>query len=241
MTTFYRLKENGSILDYTEFDIATETTTQMVTRYETKEVVEQEKVYDEDGNFVLQDVIKTIKVPYEVEETITIDHVPAFIREQYIETERRIIKLTDGSFAFEDEVDLNEEERKRIEKEFNDAKNAKLNEARTMFVEKRDARRFIQLDENRYYGFDCASEDITNFMARWSPLAMMGEGESDYKVWFNETEKGLVKLSLADYNLVYKVVSDSQLEAYAWYEKIKAEIMACNTIEELEEIKWGEE
>jgi RNase H-fold protein (predicted Holliday junction resolvase) len=126
MTTFYRLKENGKILDYAEFDIATETTTQMVTRYETKEVVEQEKVYDENGEYVLQDVVKTIEVPYEVEETITIDHVPAFIREQYIETERKIIKLTDGSFAFEDEVNLVEEAKRKAEKEFNEAKQTKL-------------------------------------------------------------------------------------------------------------------
>ena len=198
MTTFYRLKEDGTILDYTEIAI----------------------IKDEEGNAI---------------------NVPAFIKELYTETERKIIKLTDGSFAFEDTVNLAEEERKRKEKEFNDAKQAKLYEAGATFAQERDKVRFIQLDENRYYGFDCASEDITNFMARWSPLAMMGGGESDYKVWFNETEKGLVKLSLADYNLVYKVVSDSQLEAYAWYEKIKAEIMACTTIEELEEIKWGEE
>ena len=128
MTTFYRLKENGKILDYTEFELATETTTQMVTRYETKEVVEQEKVYDENGEYVLQDVVKTIEVPYEVEETVTIDHVPAFIRELYIETERKIIKLVDGSFAFEDEVNLAEEEIRRVEKEFNEAVQKKLAE-----------------------------------------------------------------------------------------------------------------
>lgn len=128
MTTFYRLKENGSILDYTEFDVATETTTQIVTDIEYKEVVEQEEIYDEDGNCTLQDVIKTIEVPVEREETVTIDHVPAFIRELYTETERKIIKLTDGSFAFEDEVNLDEEAKKKAEKEFNEAKQAKLQE-----------------------------------------------------------------------------------------------------------------
>ena len=85
MTTFYRLKEDGKILDYTEI----------------------EKVYDEQGN---------------------VTNVPAFIQEQYIETERKIIELVDGSFAFEDEVNLEEEERKRKEKEFNEAKHAKLHE-----------------------------------------------------------------------------------------------------------------
>lgn len=115
-------------------------------------------------------------------------------------------------------------------------KKAKLTEAGSLFAQKRDERRFIQLDENRYYGFDCASEDITNFLARWIPLAMMGGGESQYKVWLNETEKDLVMLSLADYNLVYQVVSASQLEAYDWYKVVQTQINACTTKEELEAI-----
>ena len=93
MTTFYRLKENGSILDYTEI----------------------EKVYDEQGN---------------------VTNVPAFIQEQYIETERKIIQLVDGSFAFEDEVNLEEEAKHRAEKEFNEAKNAKLAEVDTWTANK---------------------------------------------------------------------------------------------------------
>ena len=115
-------------------------------------------------------------------------------------------------------------------------KTTKLQEAGSIFAQKRDARRFVQLDENRYYGFDCASEDITNFLARWAPLAMMGGGESQYKVWLNETEKDLVMLSLADYNLVYQVVSASQLQAYDWYKVMEVRINACTTKEELEAI-----
>ena len=115
-------------------------------------------------------------------------------------------------------------------------KTTKLQEAGSLFAQKRDARRFVKLDENRYYGFDCASEDITNFLARWAPLAMMGGGESQYKVWLNETEKDLVMLSLADYNLVYQVVSASQLEAYDWYKVVETQIKACTTAEELESI-----
>ena len=115
-------------------------------------------------------------------------------------------------------------------------KTTKLQEAGSIFAQKRDARRFVKLDENRYYGFDCASEDITNFLARWTPLVMMGGGESQYKVWINETNKDLVMLSLADYNLVYQVVSASQLEAYDWYKVVQTQIKACTTKEELEAI-----
>lgn len=122
------------------------------------------------------------------------------------------------------------------QKPFEMVKQEKLQEAGFIFAQKRDARRFVQLDENRYYGFDCASEDITNFLARWAPLAMMGGGESQYKVWLNETEKDLVMLSLADYNLVYQVVSASQLQAYDWYKIMEVRIKACTTKEELEAI-----
>ncbi len=93
MTTFYRLKENGTILDYTEFDV----------------------IYDEEGNAT---------------------NIPAFIREQYIETERKIIKLVDGSFAFEDEVNLEEEARLQVEKEFNEAVQTKLQEVDTWTASK---------------------------------------------------------------------------------------------------------
>lgn len=93
MTTFYRLKEDGKILDYTEFNV----------------------IRDEQGN---------------------VTNVPAFIQEQYIETERKIIRLVDGSFAFEDETNLAEEERKRKEKEFDEAKNAKLTEVDTWTANK---------------------------------------------------------------------------------------------------------
>ena len=239
MTTFYRLKEDGKILDYTKFDLTTETKTEVVTEIEYKEEILQEKVYDENGDYVIQDVVKTIKVPIEKEVTVTVDHVPAFIREQYIETERKIIKLVDGSFAFEDEVNLAEEEKRRRAKEFEEAKEAKLNEAGVMFAQERDKVRFIQLDEVRKYGFDCANEDVTNFMASYVPLLIMQGGTTEYKVYLNENnikEKELVCLSFADMHKAYLEVSADQKEAYKWYGAIKARIDACTTVEEVEDI-----
>ena len=164
------------------------------------------------------------------------DDVNDYIKANYIKTTSEIIQSVDGTYIFAEEFNYEEEAKKKSKIEFEKAKDIKLNEARVMFAQKRDARRFIQLDENRYYGFDCANEDITNFLARWTPLAMMGGGESQYKVWLNETEKDLVMLSLADYNLVYQVVSVSQLEAYDWYKVVQTQINTCTTKEELEAI-----
>ena len=263
MTTFYRLKEDGKILDYIEFEIATETKTEVVTEIEykevtvqkevieykevivQKEVIEYREVLNENDEYefqevpVMQDVVETIEVPVEKEVTVTIDHIPAFIRELYIETDRKIIKLTDGSFAFEDEANLAEEEKRRIAKEFEEAKQAKLNEAGAMFAQERDKVRFIQLDENRRYGFDCANEDVTNFMASYVPLLIMQGGTTEYKVYLNENnikEKELVYLSFADMHKAYLEVSADQKEAYKWYGAIKARIDACTTKEEVESI-----
>ena len=55
-------------------------------------------------------------------------NVPAFIKELYQETDREIIVLTDGSFAFKDTVDLEAEAKRKTEKEFNEGKQSKLQE-----------------------------------------------------------------------------------------------------------------
>lgn len=49
-------------------------------------------------------------------------------------------------------------------------KKDKLTEAKQMFVKKRDAIRFIQVDDTNTYGFDCSSDDITNFLAAYTAL-----------------------------------------------------------------------
>ena len=106
----------------------------------------------------------------------------------------------------------------------------------TLFAQKRDTIRFIDLPSGKNYGFDCASEDITNFMAAYMPLMIEKSGGTGYKVWLNQTNKGLVTLDYADMKFTYDTVRTSQLEAYMWYETIKVQINACTTKEELDNI-----
>lgn len=113
---------------------------------------------------------------------------------------------------------------------------AKLNEAGAEFAKRRDAIRWVQVSDGNAYGFDCASEDITNFMAAWK--AAETDGHTGYKVWFTETTKGLVVLQEADFKTVFDFVRNSQLEAYAWYEELSARIRATTTAEELDAITW---
>ena len=96
----------------------------------------------------------------------------------------------------------------------------------TEFANRRDAVRWINLPSGNRYGFDCAVEDISNFMAAYTPLLIAGSGETGYKVWKSETEKGLVILKFEDMQAAYDFVRDSQLSAYAWLTSAQAKINA---------------
>lgn len=117
---------------------------------------------------------------------------------------------------------------------FEELKERKLAEAGRVFAKRRDAIRFIACSDGNTYGFDCANEDITNFLAAWKAAEI--SGSTGYKVWLNETAKGLVVLPLVDFQTVFDAVRASQLADYAWYEAKRAAIEACTTQEELDDI-----
>lgn len=100
------------------------------------------------------------------------------------------------------------------------------NELGSEFAKRRDAIRWINLPSGNRYGFDCAVEDISNFMAAYTPLLIAGSGETGYKVWKSETEKGLVILTFDDMQAAYTYVRESQLSAYAWLASSQAKINA---------------
>lgn len=99
------------------------------------------------------------------------------------------------------------------------------------FARRRDAIRWVD-----GYGYDCQSEDITNFMATFTPLLVAKSGTVFYKVWTSETEKAVVERSYEQLLEVYNTVRTEQMEAYAWYETIKANLQAAESIEELKQI-----
>lgn len=113
-------------------------------------------------------------------------------------------------------------------------KAAKHNEAGAVFAQKRDAIRQIQLSNGVTYGFDCANEDITNFMASWK--AAEKSGSTPYKVWNTDGGKGMITMQLTDFDTVFNAVRTSQLEAYAWYNGVDAQIKAAMTAAEIEAI-----
>ena len=109
-------------------------------------------------------------------------------------------------------------------------KQEKLKQLGSAFAVKRDAIRWVDVSGG-HYGFDCANDDITNFMASWKAAELAGS--TLYKVWTSESEKGMVTLTTEDFTAVFNAVRQSQYEAYAWYGTKKAEIENAATVEEI--------
>lgn len=109
------------------------------------------------------------------------------------------------------------------------AKTRYISMAGKEFARRRDAIRWVD-----GYGYDCQSEDITNFMAAFTQLLVAKAGTVLYKVWLTETTKGVIERNYEQMLTVYNAVRSNQLDAYSWYEGIKAQLNAANTIEDLE-------
>lgn len=120
---------------------------------------------------------------------------------------------------------------------FNFMKDRLYNSLGAEFAKRRDSVRFINLPSGKRYGFDTASEDITNFMAAYTPLAIKGEDSTGYKVWKSETEKGLVILTFADMQAAYTYVRESQLSAYTWLASSQAKINAVTEADGKEKLQ----
>ena len=105
------------------------------------------------------------------------------------------------------------------------------------FANRRDAVRWINLPSGNRYGFDCAVEDISNFMAAYTPLLIAGSGETGYKVWKSETEKGLVILPFVDMQAAYDYVRDSQLSAYKWLSSSQEKVNAVTEADGKEKLQ----
>lgn len=119
---------------------------------------------------------------------------------------------------------------------FEYARSRYINAAGVEFAKRRDAIRWIQTS-NGTYGFDVRTEDITNFMAAYTPMILNQQWTTQYKVWVDESTKSIKVFNYADMTKVYETVRKSQFEAYAWYEEIKAKLMLVTEQEGKEKLK----
>lgn len=116
-------------------------------------------------------------------------------------------------------------------KPFARTKEEALTAAKETFAARRDRVRYVD-----GYGYDCASDDITNFMAAYTPLLVAGTGSVQYKVHLPSGDKTIVTLTADTMTRVYTAVRTSQLADYAWYETVRTQINDAQTEEELASI-----
>lgn len=153
-----------------------------------------------------------------------------------------ITSIEDVPFYFKDAVNAALAHYAEDNSEFyNKAKEIALRKAGAEFANRRDAIRWVN-----GLGYDCANEDITNFLAsyiklqddysKWVANGSQGdEPATYYKVYTDQTTmaKGVVPLTLDKFNQVYETVRTSQFEAYAWLETVRAQINQTHNYEEL--------
>lgn len=124
-----------------------------------------------------------------------------------------------------------------IEPSLEDLREQALSALGEEFVKRRDAIRWIEISSGTY-GFDCATEDMTNFFSALKGFDFDETLESTfYKVWLTETSKGLIQLTKADFAIIYNAVRTSQLNDYAWYETTKEQILSAQSKEDLPALK----
>lgn len=180
MKYYYRLNENGKILDYTSFE--------------------------------------------------DIQKVPVFIKELYIETDRKIIQLVDGSFAFEDEVNLNEEAIRKSEKELATAKSNKINELKNY----RDTEEVEPIEYNgNFFDYDDKARD------RIKDAQEMLEG-TDISIDWTSADNTDVSLSYQDFKNIRKAVALRADVLHKRYRSLREQVDIATTIEEVEVITWEE-
>lgn len=113
-----------------------------------------------------------------------------------------------------------------------------------LFAKRRDRVRWIDK-----YGYDCASEDITNFLAAYIKLEkehskwLMTDQNTEkpttlHKVYINKEtmEKAVININFDTMDKVYSIVRDSQFEDYGWHYEYSNRINNCKNIADLNAI-----
>lgn len=144
--------------------------------------------------------------------------IPSFILEQYTPTERTIIELVEGSFVFADTVDMAEVEAERRQKEFETARQVKL-QAISEWTEHKITGGFISQCTGSPVRYDSdrdtqltmqgiALNVSTERFANEYPLGCPARGYKE-----GETEKTIQYLNAA--------------QVYAWCADLSSHIGAC--------------
>lgn len=175
MKTFYRLKENDTILDYCEFE---------------------------------DDI-----------------DVPTFIQEQYIETERKIVRVYNGTLKFEDETIPTD-----FEVPLDELKQAKL-------VELKSTRDTLEVEPIKYNGnlFDYDEKARDRINAAIISLELLG---SETSLSWTTADNSEAIVTANDLKMVIANVAIRSNELHVKYRTLREQVDEATTVEELNAINW---
>ena len=153
-------------------------------------------------------------------------NVPSFIIDQYIETDREIVQVTNGRLMFADEVDTESEAMAKLAQ----AKQNKIAELKS----KRDAEEVTLIEYNNHlYDYDSKARERIN--AAITTLEITGA-----TVQWTTADNDDVELSATDLkNIVMAVAYRSNL-LHVKYRGLKERVNSCTTIAEVEAVSWEE-
>lgn len=156
------------------------------------------------------------------------DTIPQFIKEGFIETDREIVRLTNGTLQFADQVNQTEEDLAKL----NQAKQIKLNELK----QARDVEEnsIIEYNGNRY-NFDIKSRERIQITRDYLILQ-----ESSASINWTTADNTEVELTSDDFIAIFILAAARSNAVHIKYKQLKDEVNDCDTIEAVEVIKWNE-
>ena len=173
------------------------------------------------------------------------DDVNDYIKSNYLCTDKEIVQLVDGTFAFADEVNYEEEAEKLLTKQLEEAKKHAEEVQYHKYQKEKYGIAWVERADGTKIGFDTDIDQgsqtdwhsVRRIIDDGVALGMFGEGvepTAPYKYWINEHEKEYGIVTLTELIKAGLISSQTQNKAYVAFENVKAEIAKCKTIEEVQ-------
>lgn len=156
-----------------------------------------------------------------------LENIPKFILEQYLCTDRKIVRTVNGELKFEDEIDIEQENILILNK----LKDDKIYELKTI----RDTEEVKPIEyEGKLFDFDEKARDRINSAI----IALSITGQS---IEWTTADNTNVLVTADDLRGIVANVAVRSNELHVKYRELKERVENCTTKEELDSIKWDEE
>ena len=160
------------------------------------------------------------------------DDANDYIKSNYLRTDKEIVQLVDGTFAFADEVNYEEEAEKLLAKQLEEIKKTKL----TSLKNTRDTLEVEPIEYNgNNFDYDEKARDRINAAIIALDIQTQLTGTEASLSWTTADNKEAI-VTANDLRGLIAMVALRSNELHIAYRKAKDKVNACTTKEELESI-----